>query len=333
MSSKSRGIQDMLVPSIETTSGNISARSTERADTSNRLENISPVRPVLESRGQLPAQRQVIVIDDDSPQAKRRRVFPEDDAGRLRLISSHDQDRYAQHQERHSSLLPIQPGNFPLQRSGATNLDGEGLYKTASTQWDTSLGDERLPVYDAPESGVFAIHPRLSGRSDVGYGSVPGGVSRIPDNMGSAQRTRDITYDYSHHPRPVNDYERGPVRMAERERFPELRPLNHPGDGDRVQRPLSPKFPVQSRVSRSYGTVPVSAPADDDFVHTFSQSRLEGISSRPSGAFPISRERSQPSAASQFNHPRTHELRPVSAFAPAPPARARSPMDYAQRSL
>jgi hypothetical protein len=118
------GLQDMLVPSIETAS----------SDASGVYEQDSYSRSVAEFRRHSPDVRQIIVIPDDSPQHKRRQIIQDDDFGRSHLL--HASSARSRDFLTHRSRVPAPPG--------------QGLFRNGT------LPDHLLPVYDSPaESNYF----------------------------------------------------------------------------------------------------------------------------------------------------------------------------------
>jgi hypothetical protein len=329
------GLQDMLLPSIETASSDVpSPRIEERSGIYSGWEQESYPRRVTEHGRHSPEPRQVIVINDDSPQAKRRRVVHEDNSGRFRLIPSRDHSHHIQPQRSDSpmkSTPPVQPGDYLPPRPRVPSQSTQGLSKETQTHWIRSTGNDRLPVYDAPETGFFTEHPSHLGRPDVGYGSTHGAEPRIVRHQGSPQQLRENAHDNFYQPRPVNEFEYEHVRMAEpdhgfRQAAPDYSRADH------FQRPSSPKFPVLNRVSRSYDTDTGSVVADQDFIHSFSQSRLDDPL-RPNDGFTVLAERSHPTFVTQNSHPQGYENHSVRSFATVPSVRARSPVQHMERPM
>lgn len=91
------GLQDMLVRSVETPSSDVmvaSPRSNgELVYRSIAQPHESFQRGGLAGRRVSPPRRQTIIVDDGSPQVKRRRVI-EDDYGQFRPMPSREPDRY-----------------------------------------------------------------------------------------------------------------------------------------------------------------------------------------------------------------------------------------------
>jgi hypothetical protein len=321
----------MLVPSIETTSSDVTApRLGERHGVHNSWEKDSYPRRVIEHQRQSPPPRQVIVINDDSPQIKRRRLVHEDGSGRFRSFPSRDQ-----------SYMPVQPdsslisassvpkGNFLARPPRVPSHPAQGLFKDNQPSSTAPGATDRLPVYDAPESGFFTTHPSHLGRQDIGYSGGYGGESHIIRQLGSP-KPREKVSESVYHRKPVHDGERENLRIVEHTRGFQPPEYAH---RDQFQRPSSPNFPVSNSVSRSYDTGPGSVVADQDFIHSFSQSRLDGPSLRTRDGFTVAPERSRQHFVSQSDAPQRYEDHSTRTFAAIPVSRARSPVRYMERPM
>ncbi len=320
-------LQAMLVPSIETASSDVTApRLDERHGVHNSWENMSRV---IEHQRQSPPPRQVIVINDDSPQIKRRRLVHEDDSGRFRPLSSRDQ-----------SYMPVQPdfslisassvpkGNFLARPPRVPSHPAQGLFKDNQLSSTAPGVTDRLPVYDAPRSGFFGTHPSHLGRPDVGYSGGYEGESHVIRQLGSPKPRENVS-EGVYHRRPVHDDERENMRIVEHTRG--FRPPEY-AHRDQFQRPSSPNFPVSSSIFRSYDTGPGSVVADQDFIHSFSQSRLDGPSLHTRDRFTVAPERSLQHFVSHSDAPQ-REDHSTRTFAAIPVSRARSPVRYMERPM
>lgn len=227
------GLQDMLVRSIEIAS----------SDAHGVYQQDSHARFVAE-RPRQSLDHEIIVIPDDSPHHKRRRVLQGDDFGRSHLISTsstHSRDFFP-----HQSNLPAPAG--------------QGLFR------NETVPDHLLPVYDAPRnSAYFRQSPGYVGKGrEIESGRDTNHVSRhigAPISRGDRGVEMDIIR------RPVSD-----VRIVEREHATDPRHRT-----TQVQQLPSPSFSAQQRASHSYGMGPDTAIADQAFVQNFSESRFNSV--------------------------------------------------------
>jgi len=150
--------------------------------------------------------------------------------------------------------------------------------------------------------------------------------------MGSPQPPRDNISDGFYPQRPTNVQNRSEtVGMVEHDgRIRQVEP-DH-SRRSHVPRPPSPEFPVSRTISRSYGAGPSSVIPDRDFIHSFSQSRLDGHVSRSRDGFTIISEGAPQSFVSQRNV-QDHEDHSARSFATVPSVRPRSPVRYVERPM
>jgi hypothetical protein len=143
--------------------------------------------------------------------------------------------------------------------------------------------------------------------------------------MGTSQPTRDIAIENTHHQRPVIEYRGEEIKVAERDRGVRQTEPQY------VLRPVSPKFPESQKISR-YDMGPGSEVADQDFIQTFSQSRLDGPLLRTRDSLIALPENSHQHFVSQSNIPLRH-MDSNRSFATIPSSRARSPVQYSDRPM
>jgi hypothetical protein len=327
--SPSHGLQDLLVPSIETGSSDAlveSSRTNMRREVYGDFDQASYPRHVLERRRQSPAPHQIIMIDD-IPQPKRRRVV-HDDSGSFRPLPFRDQTMcstapYAESHLIHASS--IQPRDFLVQNPRDPVQLNQGLLRDTQ-QSLTGPSGERIPIYDAPaESGYTAAIPSSLRRAE--YAAGPAHQREVPRRlMSPPRRLPDNVKEKIYLRRPVAEG----VRMVERGQVVRLKEPDF-GPRNQAQRPSSPCFPVSSRVSRSYEMGPDPIYTDQDFIHNFSQSRLDPPLSKTRGGMNMVRDRPHQNFDIQGNIPKRLEDEPVRSFATVRPAPARSPVQYGER--
>jgi hypothetical protein len=331
----SQGLQDLLVPSIETGSSDAlveSPRPELRREIYRGFDQESYPRRAVERRRQSPAGHQVIVINDNSPQAKRRRVIEEDDFYHFRPVPSHNERVYSIAPHADSPLMPassLQPRNFHTQNPRTPCQSSQDLLRDTQ-QSLTGPSGERIPVYDAPvESGYLATTPSHFRRTEIGVSS--GYQWEVPHTRGEMDFPR-------HLPDNVNEnlYLRPPVaedlRMvgrgqAVRLKEPDFGPMNQ------GQRSSSSSFPVPYRVSRSYEMNHDPVYTDQAFIHTFSQSRLGPPLPKARDGTNLPPERSHQNFVSQDNIPQRFEDQSARSFTTVRPAQARSPVQYVERPM
>jgi hypothetical protein len=284
------GLQDMLVPSIEVGSSDASPHPPVRRDVYGDLEQDSRPQFVVERRRCSPEYRQTIIIEDDSPQHKRRRVIQEDDIGRFRPLPSLDSRPFVTTQ-RDSHLIPVSSASgreFLVEQSVQPSQSGQGLFReTAHPLAEPALG-YRIPVYDAPpEARYYTPNHGHRGRNEVDFGA--GYQRKVPQSM------RAIN---SHH--SSADMTTGPtrvVRQVDHAATPTEREIiNRQVDPDSAlrgqiqQRPL-PTFHAPNSGPRSY-EIARPVVADQAFIDRFSQSQLDPHFSRARDGYIVPPDRS-----------------------------------------
>ena len=174
----SHGLQDMLVPSIETASSDAVidlSRPVLRREGHGGYDYLQESYPRrVERRRQSPEPHQVIFIDDDSPQIKRRRVVHEDDSGHFRPLPSRDQDFYTAAPYGDSYLLPassVQPRDFLVRRERLPSQSAQGLFRDVQPPLTGPAVGERIPVYDLPPDSSLSAASSHVRRTEVGAGS------------------------------------------------------------------------------------------------------------------------------------------------------------------
>lgn len=280
---QNRYSSDVLVPSIEPP-GDIASPRMDGWNGQNAgyLNSQAPYPRRVEQRVQSPHSRQVIVIEDDSPQHKRRRVLHEDDFGRPRPVPSRDHGFYVPAQRSDSHLMfssSVQPADFLHRNPGQPSHSRQGLSRDVPSTYTDPGAAEQLPVYDAPESRFYQEH---SSRLDV-----PVAIPRQEEPYGlrqviSSQISRENMPSY----RPIHSLESSAGPHYERARQADFsydyRHSEH--------RPLSPEASMSHKVDH-YNIGSRSGNADRDFVQSFSQSRLDGPPSHVSHGFAVNSER------------------------------------------
>jgi len=327
-------LKDLLVPSIEPVASDVALlRLTEPLGVRDSINYPRDSRPrrVIEHRVHSPAPRPEAIINDDNPQIKRRRLIREDDAGHFRPLPSRDLSLHStNHPDSHLiSTSSAQSGDFLVRHPRVSSQSAQGLFRDNQPSFIDPATAEQLPVYDAPESGYFKTHPVYLRRTDDG----PTGQQR-PNmrQMGSPQPPRDNISDGVYPRRPTHMQNRseklemveggGRIRQVERDY----------SRGSRVPRPLSPAFPVSHTISRSHGVGHSSVVPDQDFIHSSSQSRLDGHLSHARDGFTVLAERAPRSLTSQRNS-QDREQYSARSFATVPSIRARSPVRYVERPM
>ena len=308
--SQSSGLQDFLVPSIETGSSDaLSPRPDLRRERMAQEESYP--RRVVEKRRQSP--HEFIIIHDDSPQTKRRQVAYEVGRGHLRPMAS---------------VSAVHPDSFSVSASSVQPKDSFGRSPSLVSRSDQGFITDRqtgnsIPVYDAPaDSNYFATHysyPRRTVMSSSHLQAVPR-IRQIDSPSASSDHLLD-----SYIRRPVTEN----VRMVER-----VRPTN-PGFGytDQTLRPISPAFPVSDRASCSYEMDSDHVSSDQAFINTFSQSRLEPSLSKRRDALSSPSERSHYSLAGHGRFAEEFENHSSRSLTMVRHAPARSPVNLVERPM
>ncbi|KAI1008161.1 hypothetical protein K3495_g54 [Podosphaera aphanis] len=163
--------QDMLVNSIETAPQGALSRPETRSFVSDRL-NYAQDSNVLRTRGiahQTPAHQQVIIIDDDSPEVKRRRMTYEDDFGHCRPLSprNHDVASTCQQQFDHPSNS-VSTGQSREYRVRPLRTYSQYAQETSRNVSPTNIDPAttgRGPVYDAQHARFLSPLPKIPGRA------------------------------------------------------------------------------------------------------------------------------------------------------------------------
>ena len=285
------GLQDLLVPSIETGPSNFSSSShvVEHSALRNERERELYPRHANEHGRISPARRQVIVIDDDSPPDKRRRIVYEERPN-FRAGSSHTRP-YMQAERFESPRLraSVQPGEFQASHPRVAPQPAQGLSQK-------TLGDEQLPVYDAPESGFFAAHPRQLGVREVEY------------------RTHSRQSDARYGENPQHGRERGA----------NLPPRDHITEPNQPP-PMTVTEPYYGELHRANGRLGHASSqfhaVEQDLAHSFSQSSLSNQNLPP--------QRYENQSFSNQAVPQHRYDQPQS-YAP-PPFHPRPPEQYMER--
>lgn len=323
------------MPSIETVSNDPIrplVRSDERRNAYESFDHRqeSYPRPVMEARRPSPPRRQVIILDDDdAPQYKRRRVVHEDESGRFRPHPSfaYPSSTVPSADSHLISSSSVQTRNFIARDSSVHPGSSQGL--SGNADYSYSPAGDRIPIYDAPESGYLGRPPEqfrrpevydqreVDGRAVARYNSVP---------QPSYSHGGEHVYQRPVYHRQPNEYmtaDEHSSRIGEQNRG--YRPVEPEYQGSRPQRPQSPSFPVSDRLSRSCDVAGRSG-IDQGLIHDFSQSRLDG----PVRTVP---ERSRQVPGSQSNTSRGYEEHVSRSLQTLPPARARSPVSYVERPM
>ncbi|KAG9235466.1 hypothetical protein BJ875DRAFT_270317 [Amylocarpus encephaloides] len=323
------GLKDMLVPSIEITASepmrHVPAEERRNAYESFDHSYESHVRPVIETRRRSPPRRQVITIDGDSPQLKRRRTFYENDSGQFRPLPGRDHSVIsAPHADSHLlSSLYAQPGYSSARRPTVQNDVRQGLSGSTSCPSSYRATKERVPIYDTP--GQFRrtenFDPRQSSSATVIRHIAP-----VRPFVDYNRRSEISSYRPVHEDRievhstrlDGNDHGLGSVNQDTQNTYP--------------RRPLSPSVHASNRVSRSHDVHPSGIFGDQAFVHNFSQSRLNGSVHVRDGYNAVP-ERSRQMQDAAGGDSRGNEDRAARSYSTHPPARTRSPAGYMERPM
>lgn len=315
----------MLVPSIETASSDalIESPRLDRQHEAYSSQQESYPRRIVERRRQSPAPSQVIVINDDSPQLKRRRVVYEDDAGPFRPVASRDHDLY--------SSAPRAESRY-VRREITSSQPGQGMFRHANPSFTGPLVGERVPIYDAPpDTGCYTPPPERYRPVEVSHGTIQREGPPIKRQMESQQPYLENGGERSYTRQLIT----GDMRVIEHDRERQIQPDLR--SKDPVQRPSPPAFPV-SRISRHREMDPEPV-AYQSFLDNFSQARLDPPLPRARDGFTIIAERSHRNSLAHDNNSRRHEYRPAESFTPVESfttlrrAEARSPVRYVERPV
>ncbi len=327
-------LNDLLVPSIEPVPSDAALpRLTEALgvhDSVNYSQDSRPQR-VIEHQVHSPVPRPRAIINDDSPQIKRRRLMRGDDASHFRPLPSRETSLFYTHPDSHLiSTSSSHSGDFLARHPRVSSQSAQGLFRDNQPSFIDPATAERLPVYDAPKSSYFKTHPSYLRRID----DRPSGQQQGPNmrQMGSPQPPRDNVSDGVYPWRPTHTQNRSEnLEMVERDvRIRQVEPDY--SRGSHFPRPLSPEFPVSRTMVRSHGTGLSSMVPDQDFIHSFSQSGLDGHASHARDGFTVLAERAPPSFVSQRDF-QDREDYSARSFATVPSTRVRSPVRYVERPM
>ncbi|CAL3972552.1 unnamed protein product [Diplocarpon coronariae] len=268
-------LQDLLVPSIETVPCDVASTRRDEWHGPVIRDGFNHSR-ATGHRTQTPAPRQVIVINDDSPQVKRRRLVREDDPGHLSSFTARDNSTFAP--PSHSDYLTskssssvrdeVYDTSAMVRQSRVEPTQCMSLSNTQSFYTDTTTG-ERLPIYDVPESGRFETRPGYIGRGNGGP---------FPSEREVRMATRQVVYsqmpyDDSSRRRPLNIHSSSEILDSShngvRQPALECRSQNQ-------KTPIHYGFSVFRQPSRSYDVTPVSGGPDQAFIQSFSQATIDG---------------------------------------------------------
>jgi hypothetical protein len=266
-----RDPQDMPLPSIEIASSNLaSPRADGQGDMRSKFDHLSGSYPrrMVEQRMQSPPQRQVIVIDDESPQVKRRRIIREDDNGHFRVgpVLSHDQDFYVTPPSRSDSHFmstsSAETGDF-LVRHPRVSQSTQGLLRHRESVFVDATTREELPIFDERGAGHNArqlAHERPPIRE------------HISDKQHSGYALEQLPPPYARRVHVQHGFTQ-PSNAVPKEN----------------ERPIGYRNVPESQQYHDMGQNSVRI--DQDLVHSFSQSRLHGSTSRADNEFIVLSDR------------------------------------------
>ncbi|PBP21326.1 hypothetical protein BUE80_DR007903 [Diplocarpon rosae] len=274
------GLQDLLVQSIETVQSDISSTRRDEWHGPVVRDGFNQSR-VISHRTQSPAPRQVIVINDDSPQVKRRRLVRENDSSHFRPFPARENSTFAPPSHSDSLTLKssssVRNGFYDSNALGRhprlESTQGMSLSDTQSFYTDPTTG-ERLPIYDAPEDSRYETHPGPLGRSDGGP---------VPFEREATLAMRQVVHSQLPH---GDIYRRRPLGTHNSSKLPDL------GDGgirqpafecatQNQKKSIFQELSVSHQPSRSYNSAPNFGSPDHAFIQSFSNSTIDG-SLRPS---------------------------------------------------
>lgn len=319
-------LQDLLVPSIETASSDAllnSPRPGERHEVYGG-QQLSYLRLGVERRRQSPAPRQVIVINDDSPPVKRRRVVYEDGAGHFRPVTSRDQDLYSTAPRTESHLSSVQPRDFFVHRERLPHHPSDGSSRMVQPPLTGAVSEERLPFFNPPlDSGHTTSLSDRYRRVEDGHNSIRQDGLPMKSQLDPSQSYLGNRGEGSFAHRPAN----GDMRVIEHDRIRQVQADF--SSRNPVQRTSSPAFAV-SRNSRPHDLSP--EPVDyQAFVDNFSQSRLDPPLLRARDDYTVVSERSHHNFVARDINSERYEDRPADSFITLRSAEARSPVRYVER--
>ena len=318
-------LEDCLLPSIESASSDIASPYADRRYPfrNNLAQPLdSQTRSLVEHRMKSPATRQVIVINDDSPPTKRRRMV-EDELGRFKPSSSQVHNLIIPTKQNDPHLRAAsyaQSGDFPVQHPRISAPSAQGLFRDTRTMYTDPATSERLPIYDVSESDLVPVHQEHF--RGVGIGYLHGEDALGMRRMGPSHPTHDIASE-SFPGRPLNAYGSEDIRTAERDPF--VRQI----EPSYLQRPSSPKLSDSQKISCSSGLRSGSEFPVQDFIHHSAQSRLDGPVSRARAGFTVPPENRYQNFISQENAPQQYQGSARS-YATIHSNQARSPVRYVE---
>ena len=295
----------MLVPSIETASSDAVHDSRHREV----HHRDGYLQGVAERHVQSPVRKQVIVIND-SPPTKRRRVIYEEAASRLRSPRSRGQELHSAVPRTASYMPPpyVQSRDFLARNEMVASNSPKCFSRDVQPSMRAFDVGERLPVYDAPpESRYFTLGYDPYRQVGDGYGSIQQEVPPIPRQMGPQPRLVH-SGESSYSRQPVNE----DMRVVEHDRDVQNRTVY--GLRDTMQRPLPTSSLVSSQASRSHeiGHDPTSSSNSSQF-------RVEPPLYRARDGFTDVPATSQSYYIRQDNAPFRGEGRPVESCVARPP--------------
>ncbi|KAK0116968.1 hypothetical protein ONS96_012812 [Cadophora gregata f. sp. sojae] len=322
------GLQDYLVPSIETASSDVSSPRIHEWNRPRGHDINHP--PAAGPRTHTPAPHHVIVIDDDSPQVKRRRVVREDESGQFRPLPSRDPPFHvpASHSDsltlRSSSVQPGVRVSSPIARHSRAPIQStQGLLRDTEAFYTDPLTGERLPIYDAPEPGFLPKYPNSLKRGEGGFITV-----QREDDYDMRPTGHPQAHDDLYHRRPTNIQKGSEISDS----YASRSNARHPESVhyyEQQMRHASPAVSASHQPSRSIDMSSGSGGPDQNFIQSFSQSRLDGPSYSRDG-YSIVPARSQQSVAAHSNLP-YHQGHQAGSYLPTASSRARSPIRYVER--
>lgn len=300
------GFQDLLALSIENQNDSIntSPRLDRGAVAGDPGHHQASYPRVVERSRHLPGPREVIVIDDETPYPKRRRVI-EDDYGRFRPYPS---------RELYRSVTPTFHSRDAAVRPIALPRHTEGLSSNLPLVSSRPVLSERLHINEVPDFRSNEMRSDLSTRDNERV------IRQQPVPYSRREMTIPRPYlidsDENYIPQRVagND-----MRLVERDQFVRREQVER-SQRYYFQRPASPDQPVTRRISHSQY---VDTPSGQAFIQRFSQSGLEPSFSRPQDD-PISYQRYIPDVRRNGDRPD----QAARSYTVMRPFRARSPVLY-----
>ena len=319
----------MLVPSIERGSSDIaSPRLDEREGVQSSFQRPQEPYPrrAVGNRRLSPPVRQVIVIEDDSP-IQRHRLFREDEAGASRPLPPRDYGASISIPRSDSHFLPTpstQHSDFFVQQPSLRSQSTQGLYRSTQAMYTDPATSEQLPIYDVPENGNFPSHTRNP---------------RRPESMHIAQaEERGCRHlnspKFSHAQLSDSQYQQGPSRLTgwsdNMEIVKHNRGIMREPEFSRggILPPRASHFPPERSMVAAHEVGYGSASRETGPVQNFSHSAFIQYPSQTRSGL----DRGS-SGVSAFPERAAHyECHPAPSFESTPIVRARSPVQYLERS-